>query len=66
MNPFFEYLVKSTISLALFYMVFKLAVSRDKMHSVNRFVLLGILVTSAILPLAEIPVLHENQGFPKV
>lgn len=66
MNPFFEYLLKSTISLALFYIVFKLAVSRDKMHTVNRFVLLGILITSAILPLAEIPVLQENQGFPQV
>jgi beta-lactamase regulating signal transducer with metallopeptidase domain len=66
MNPFFEYLIKSTISLALFYIVFKLAVSRDKMHSVNRFVLLGILVTSALLPFAEIPVLQENQGFPQV
>lgn len=66
MNPFFEYLLKSTISLALFYIVFKLAVSRDKMHTINRFVLLGILITSAILPLAEIPVLQENQGFPQV
>jgi len=66
MNPFFEYLLKSTISLALFYIVFKLAVSRDKMHTINRFVLLGILITSAILPLAEIPVLQKNQGFPQV
>lgn len=66
MNPFFVYLIKSTISLALFYIVFKLAVSRDKMHSVNRFVLLGILATSAILPLAEIPVLQENQVIPQV
>jgi len=66
MNPFFIYLIKSTFSLALFYIVFKLAVSRDKMHSVNRFVLLGILITSAILPLAEIPVLQENQVIPQV
>lgn len=66
MNPFFEYLLKSTISLALFYIVFKLAVSRDKMHTVNRFVLLGILATSAILPLAEIPVLQENRVIPQV
>jgi len=66
MNPFFEYLMKSAISLTLFYIVFKLAVSRDKMHTVNRFVLLAILITSAILPLAEIPVLQENQGFPQV
>jgi biopolymer transport protein ExbD len=66
MNPIFEYLLKSTISLALFYIVFKLAVSRDKMHSVNRFVLLGILVTSAILPFADIPVLQENQVIPQI
>jgi biopolymer transport protein ExbD len=66
MNPFFVYLIKSTISLALFYFVFKLAVSRDKMHKVNRFVLLGILITSAILPFAEIPVLQENRVIPQV
>ena len=66
MNPFFIYLIKSTISLALFYIVFKLAVSRDKMHSVNRFVLLGILVTSAILPFADIPVFQENNVIPQV
>lgn len=66
MNPFFEYLLKSTASLALFYIVFKLAVSRDKMHTVNRFVLLGILFASAILPLAEIPVLPENRVIPQV
>lgn len=47
MNPFFEYLIKSTLSLTLFYIVFKLSVSRDKMHVVNRFVLLGILIGSA-------------------
>jgi hypothetical protein len=46
--------------------VFKLAVSRDKMHSVNRFVLLGILITSAILPFAEIPVFQENNIIPQV
>jgi len=66
MNPFFVYLIKSTISLAMFYIVFKLAVSRDKMHSVNRFVLLGILVTSAIIPFADIPVFQENNVIPQV
>ena len=66
MNPFFVYLIKSTISLALFYIVFKLAVSRDKMHSVNRYVLLGILVTSAIIPFADIPVFQENNVIPQV
>ena len=66
MNPFFAYLIKSSVGIALFYIVFKLAVSRDKMHSVNRFVLLGILVVSAILPFADIPVFQENPVIPKV
>ncbi len=59
MNLFFAYLIKSSVSLTLFYIVFKLTVSRDKMHSVNRFVLLGVLIVSAILPLADIPVFQE-------
>ncbi len=64
MNPFFEYLIKSTLSLALFYIVFKLAVSRDKMHSVNRFVLLGILFISAILPFTNLPIISKTEIIP--
>jgi beta-lactamase regulating signal transducer with metallopeptidase domain/biopolymer transport protein ExbD len=46
--------------------VFKLAISRDKTHSVNRFVLLGILFVSAILPFVDIPVFNEIVVIPKV
>ncbi len=66
MNPFFEYLIKSTLSLALFYIVFKLAVSRDKMHTSNRFVLLAILLGSALLPFANIPLIQQSEIIPKV
>ena len=66
MNPFFAYLIKSSVSIALFYIVFKLSVSRDKMHSVNRFVLLGILIGSALIPFADIPVLHETPVISRV
>ena len=66
MNPFFAYLIKSSVSLALFYIVFKLTVSRDTMHSVNRFVLLGILIVSAIIPFADIPLIQETQVIPTV
>ena len=66
MNPFFAYLIKSTVSLALFYIVFKLTVSNDKMHSVNRFVLLGIVIVSTIIPFADIPVLQESPVIPRV
>jgi beta-lactamase regulating signal transducer with metallopeptidase domain len=68
MNPFFEYLLKSSAGIALFYVVFKLAISNEKMHSVNRFVLLGILLVSAIVPFADFPVFGKTEiiTIPKV
>ena len=65
MNPFLAYLLKSSISLALLYVVFKLSLSREKMHTANRFVLFGILLTSVILPFADIPVFSETQVIPQ-
>ncbi len=65
MNPFFIWLLKSSVSLALLYAVFKLAVSRDKMHTANRLVLLGILFTSVVLPFADVPVFRETQVIPQ-
>ncbi|MCK3686309.1 M56 family metallopeptidase [Maribellus sp. YY47] len=65
MNPFLVWLLKSSVSLALLYAVFKLAVSRDKMHTANRFVLLGILLTSVVLPFADVPVIRETQVIPQ-
>ena len=51
MNPFFEYLIKSTISLSLLYLLFKAFMKNDKTLILNRFLLLGILFISAIIPL---------------
>ncbi|MCE4563240.1 M56 family metallopeptidase [Maribellus sp. CM-23] len=65
MNPFLVWLLKSSVSLALLYAVFKLAVSRDKMHTANRMVLLGILLTSVVLPFADVPVFRETQVIPQ-
>jgi len=65
MTPFFVWLLKSSVSLALLYVVFKLAVSRNKMHTANRFVLLGILLSSVLLPFADIPVFRETTVVPQ-
>src|SRR6056297_1711150 len=51
MNPFFEYLIKSTISLSLLYLLFKAFMQNDKTLVLNRFLLLGILLVSAVIPL---------------
>ena len=60
MGPFLVYLIKSSISLALFYIVFRLVMSRDKNHSLNRFLLLGILAASAIIPLLNFQFFKEE------
>ncbi|MDX8338611.1 hypothetical protein SLH46_05425 [Draconibacterium sp. IB214405] len=58
MTPFFVWLIKSSLCLTLLYAVFKLAFSRDKMHAANRFVLLGILLISAIIPFLNIQLFY--------
>ena len=54
MNSFFFWLIKSSISLAVLFILFKLIKQNDKTLVVNRFLLLGILVFSALLPLLNI------------
>ncbi|MBN1821083.1 MAG: hypothetical protein JW833_10210, partial [Prolixibacteraceae bacterium] len=60
MSLFFVYLFKSSVSLALFYIVFRLVMRRDKNHSLNRFLLLGILAASAIIPLLNFQLFREE------
>ncbi len=54
MNPFFAYLIKSSLGLAMLYILFRLVMRNDKSHSINRFVLLGILLVSAVIPFLNI------------
>ena len=60
MNPFFAYLIKSSISLALLYILFRLLTRNDKSHSINRFLLLGILFISATIPFLNIQFFYEE------
>lgn len=60
MNPFFAYLIKSSISLAIFYCLFRFTMRNDKNHSLNRFLLLGILLVSAIIPFLNIQFFYEE------
>ena len=56
MGIFFIYTVKSSLCLAVFYLFYKLLLSRETFHRFNRFALLGLLVLSAVLPLVEVGV----------
>jgi len=60
MNPFFEYLIKSTISLSLLYLLFKAFMQNDKTLVLNRFLLLGILLVSAVIPLLNFQVFQTE------
>lgn len=66
MNPFFAYLIKSSISLAVLYSLFRFTMRNDKNHKLNRFLLLGILVVSAIIPFLNIQFSYEEVGLKQV
>ena len=53
MGTFLIYILKSAACLAVFYLFYKLLMSRDTFHRFNRFALLGLLVLSSLLPLVE-------------
>ena len=50
MYTFLLYILKVSLSLAAFYMFYKLLCSRDTLHRFNRCLLLFILALSAVLP----------------
>ena len=63
------YLLKWAFALTLFYSLYGLALRRETFHTLNRAVLLVILVVSAVLPLCPIPLGHEtwlSQGFERL
>lgn len=51
MGAFFVYIVKSAVCLAVFYLFYRLLLSRETFHRFNRIALLGILILSCAIPL---------------
>ena len=66
------YSLKVGVCLAVFYLFFKLLLSRETFHRFNRIVVLGAMFLSFVLPLCvitvyrEIPVLPEIYRFPNL
>ena len=54
MGAFFVYIVKSAVCLAVFYLFYRLLLSRETFHRFNRIALLGILILSCVIPFAEV------------
>ncbi|MDR0895712.1 MAG: TonB family protein [Prevotellaceae bacterium] len=60
MGLFFVYIVKSAVCLAVFYLFYRLLLSRETFHHFNRVALLGILLLSFVLPLIEVTVGRQS------
>ena len=54
MGVFLVYILKSACCLALFYLFYRLLLSKETFFRFNRFALLGILTISALLPFLEL------------
>ncbi|MFI5194076.1 MAG: M56 family metallopeptidase [Chitinophagales bacterium] len=55
------YLLKVQVVISALYLVYRLCMSGEKFFGINRFILLGILFISFVLPLLpDFPVFHPN------
>ena len=61
MGLFLVYILKSALCLAAFYLFYRLLLSRETFHRFNRLALLGVLVLSCMLPLAEVSMNHPSE-----
>ena len=62
MGIFFVYILKTSVCLAMFYLFYRLLLSKETFHRFNRVALLGVLVLSCLIPMIEVTT-HEASGF---
>ena len=56
MGLFFIYILKASVCLALFYLFYKVLLSKETFHRFNRMALLGIVALAFALPAVKIAV----------
>lgn len=56
MGTFLVYILKSSLCLALFYLFYRLLISKETFHRFNRIALLGVMLISCLLPLIRVTV----------
>ena len=54
MGIFFVYILKTSVCLAVFYLFYRLLLSKETFHLFNRLALLGVLLLSCLVPLIEV------------
>lgn len=55
MNELLMYIIKSTLTLSVLYLIFRLMLRRQTFFALNRTILLGILICSVCIPLIHLP-----------
>ena len=66
MLPFLIYEGKVAVALAVFYMFYRLLLKKETFHKLNRLVLVGMVVTSFLLPLCVITIHKPMEMAPEV
>lgn len=56
MGTFLVYILKSADCLAMFYLFYRLLLSKETFHRFNRMALLGVMLLSCLLPLVKVTV----------
>ncbi len=59
MGVFFIYILKSSVCLVLFYLFFRLLLSKETFHRFNRMALLGVLFFSLLIPCIKVTTRHQ-------
>ena len=59
MGVFFIYILKASVCLVLFYLFFRLLLSKETFHRFNRMALLGVLFFSLLIPCIEVTTRHQ-------
>lgn len=61
MGEFFVYILKSSLCLSVFYLFYKLLLSKETFHSFNRVVLIAIFLLSGLIPFIELALIKESR-----
>ena len=61
MGVFFVYILKAAVCLSVFYLFYRLLLSRETFHRFNRIAVLSILVLSLLIPFCEVKVKEQTE-----
>ena len=60
MSEFLNYLLKSTLCLSLLYLLFRAVMRKERFFSLNRMLLLAIVVAASVIPVLYSPAFYQS------